>query len=480
MKNKIINGAKWLTLSNIFNQIIQVLSIVFIARLLDPETYGLFAILMIFVGFLKMFVGMGTSAAIVQNNHLNDKFLSTIFYFNLTCGLIVYFVLFLSSGYIATFFNNIEIENLLKIIGLLFIITAISSVQNALFTKNMHFKYMSVIQSFALIVSFIIGLSFAYLGHGVYSLIYKSLSEVIIVTVLTWFISDWRPKFYFSLQVLKGIYNYSSNLVWFSIINYFSRNSDNFLIGKFLGEKSLGAYNMAYNLMLYPLNNISHTLVRVLFPAMSELKENNELIKKYYIKVIFFISLITFPLMLGLMSVSEIFVDVVFGDKWKELSTLIIILSPIGLLQSIGTTVGSIYMAKGTTSLMFKIGLLNSIIQIVSIIIGLQYGVKGVAISYLIANIFLFLPNLYVAWKQIDLKLIEGLKESFFLLIISVIMAIIVYIVGILLEDIQTGGVFKLLFMICVGAISYAIMIKIRYKSFSSLINQVKTTKGKQ
>jgi O-antigen/teichoic acid export membrane protein len=134
--------------------------------------------------------------------------------------------------------------------------------------------------------------------------------------------------------------------------------------------------------------------------------------------------------MLGLLAVADNFVNIIFGDKWQQMAVLLVILAPIGLMQSIVTTVGSIYMAKGTTALMLKIGTLNSIVTVLAFIIGLAYGIEGMAIAYAIANLIMLYPNLKMSWRQINLGVFEGLAKLWPFLLSSLLMAVSVYLIG--------------------------------------------------
>ncbi|MCH9739332.1 MAG: MOP flippase family protein [Epsilonproteobacteria bacterium] len=472
LKSKFISSAKWATLGNIFRQIMQVVSIVILARILTPDDYGVYAILMIFIGFLNMFVGMGTSAAIIHIDKPSENLLSTIFFFNIGTSILFYFILFILAPYISIFFENPEIETMLRFAALTFIIASLSSVHATLFSKSLNFKTTTIIGNISILGSFIIGVAFAMKGYGVYSLVIRALADGLIGMILTWFFSNWKPKLFFSFQELKKIFHFTSNLTGFTLINYFARNADNFLIGKFLGSTSLGIYNIAYTIMLYPLQNISHTIIRVLFPALSEIKHDNQRVKNVYLKVIFFIALITFPLMSGLMATSDLLVAVIFGDKWQNLGSLLLILAPIGMMQSIVTTVGSLFMTKGNVNSMFKIGTINAIVTVASFIIGIQFGVEGVAISYLGANLLMLYPNLLIAWRQIDLSVKEGLLKLLPIFIISIFMAIGVFFIEIVLEQYITYELIRLILLIFSGAIIYLALLKIVYKDLNILVNE--------
>lgn len=426
------------------------------ARLLSPADYGVYAILMVFVGFFTVLASMGVAQAVVYLDHPNDRMLSSIFYLNLAVGVVLYGLMFALAYPIAMFYANTDLVQFLRLIALVFVVGALNTVQQALMEKKLIFKRVVLFDLSSQVVGAAVGLGAAFAGFGVLSLIYATLASAAAKTVLLWLGSGWRPKLMFAMTDVKTVANYCFNLTGFSIINYFSRNADNFLIGKYIGAPALGVYNIAYNIMLYPLSNVSSVIVRVLFPAMASMKHDTDRLKRAYLKVISFIALVTFPLMAGLTVVADTFVTVVFGDKWLDLAPLLIILAPVGLVQSVVTTVGTIYTARGTTGLMFKLGSWNAGVTVLSFIVGLPFGVKGVAVSYAISNMLMLYPNLKYAWNQIGLGVGEGLFALKDYLIAALLMAICVYLLTLCINTLFIfSSIALLITQFTTGAIAY-------------------------
>jgi len=238
----------------------------------------------------------------------------------------------------------------------------------------------------------------------VYSLVLQTLLVVFLTTVCLWFASKWRPAFRWETNEIKGVMHFSSNLVGFNIFNYFVRNADNMLIGRFLGASELGIYAMAYRLMLWPLQNISSVVGRVLFPTFSRLQGDQNRIAGAYVQVTASIMLISAPLMFGFFILRVPFVAVALGEHWKPMSEVLVWLVPVGLLQSIGTSVGSLYLATGRTDVMFKWGVGAGLLVIPAFVIGLQWGITGVAMAYAVASLLLFWPSLAIPFRWVGLN----------------------------------------------------------------------------
>ena len=474
LKQKVLTGTKWITIANLFRQMQQIISLIIFAKLLTPDDFGTFAILMIFVGFMQIFTDMGTGAALIQIKDPSEKLLSSVFYFNLFVGLVLCVSLVLISGPIALFFDTPALQVLLQIISISFIITSFGVVQKVLYEKHLNFKTVTIIETVSGLIGLVVGITAAFNGLGVLSFVLQALSTSLLRVVLLWIYSDWKPMFYFALEDLKDIWEFTKNLSIFNFVNYFSRNADNFLIGKFLGSPALGVYSVAYRIMLYPLQNISRTLLRVLFPAFAQIQDDNEKFKKVYLRVIFFISLITFPLMTGLMATADVLVTVLFEDKWQNLAILLIILSPIGMMQAIVTTTGSIFMAKGNMRTFMRLSIFCSVVTVLFFVAGLPFGVEGVAFFYLMSNFVLLYPILKISWEQIGLSVKRGTVEVLPVLIISIMMGLGVFLSDFLLFQNIESQFFRLLLMMSIGIFLYILMIRVHYGNIRSLISELR------
>jgi len=464
LKQKTISGIGWNGAGNVARQVLQVITLVVMARFLSPDDFGVYAISMIFVTFMNIFGSMGTSQVIIYMDNPDQRMLSSIFYFNVAIGITLFGLLFFLAWPIAGFFDNKKLVHLLQIIGIIFIISAVSLVQKAVLEKSLLFRRVVTLETIALAIGSAGGIIAAVCGLGIYSLLIVALAKAGIFSIGLWLSTHWRPSALFAFADIKHIWNYSFNLTSFTIINYFARHADDFLIGKFIGSSALGMYSVAYKIMLYPLDNISRVLIRVMFPAFSKVKRDNVRFKIGYLKAITFIAMITFPVMMGLLAVSETFVAVFLGDKWLGMTSLLMILAPIGMIQSIVTTVGSIYTTKGTTGLMFKIGGINAVVTVASFAIGLPYGVQGVAIAYAIANAIMLYPNLKISWDQIDLGVLEGAGEMLPFFISSVVMSTAVYFQGMWLSDIGLSHFLVLPVQIITGILIYIGLLMLLFR----------------
>ncbi len=452
-----VTGVKWSSASQVGRQVVQLITTIILARTLAPSDFGLMSMAMVVVGFLNVFRDLGTSSAIVQRKDVSEKLLSSIFWVNVVFGCVVTLGIFVLSGPIANFYNDMRLVPVLKALSASFLISSIGIPYQALLERKLEFSKLAKVELTSTLMGAMIGIFLAFRGGGVWSLVFQSLSAVIVSTILLiLFFNDWRPKIIFDLAEIKTVAGFSLNLSGFNITNYFVRNADYLLIGKFLGAQELGYYSLAYRIMLYPLQNVTAVVSRVMFPLYSRIREDNSRFRNAYLRIAASIAIITFPMMVGMLGVSNHFVIAVFGEKWRVVGILLMIFSPIGLLQSIEATTGSIYQAQGRTDWMFRWGIFTGILAVIAFIIGLKWGITGVATSYLVVTLLWTYPGFMIPFKLIDLKVVELIRCTWRPFVCSLGMLGAVTLCSVLFADhVSPMQLFAILFL--VGVSTYAI-----------------------
>jgi len=427
--NKAKSGIKWSALSQFSRQLVLITTTMILANLLAPEHFGVFGMVTVITGFAGIFRNLGTSAAVIQKQVTSNELITTLLWVNIALGITVSALITLSAPLIAYFFKEPQVTSLLRIISLGFVASGCSVINQALLEKEMRFKELSIAEMASTTLGALVGITSAYYGEGVWALVYQNLSMTVSLSISLWCIHPLKRFTPISVSTLRPVMNFSLNLTGFNVVNYFIRNADNILIGKFLGAEALGLYSLAYRIMLYPLQSISMVLGRVMFPYFSKLQNDNEDFRKSYIRLIGAIALITFPMMGGIWVVAHDFVAVTFGEKWMPVTAILMILAPVGAMQSIVTTVGGIYQAKGRTDIMFRWGISAGLVFLAGFAIGLKWDIVGVAWGYLLAFLVVFIPGLIIPYQIIKLKLIDAFRAVLRPLIITFFMVLTVYTV---------------------------------------------------
>jgi len=404
VRTDVISGFKWSAASQFGRQGIQFLVTIVLAHLLSPTDFGLVGMAMVAVNFVATFKDLGTAAAVIQRKDLSERLLSSIFWANSAFGLAATIGLFLVAPLAAAFYHQPRVAPLLGWLSITFLISGLTIVQQALLQRRLAFQTLARMEIAAIMAGGVVGIGAAVLGAGVWSLVYQTLTTAAATTVLLWISCPWRPALVFSWSDLRSVQSYSLNLTGFAILNYFSRNIDHLIIGKFLGAQPLGYYTLAYRLMLYPSYTVSAVVSRVMFPVYAKLQDEDSIFRQAYLKVAGATAILTFPLMLGLMALSRPFIVSVFGPKWEAAAVLVILLAPVGLMQSIGTMNGSIYAAKGRTDLQLRVGAVFTVITTLSFVIGIRWEITGVAAAYALACAAITYPSFAIPLGLIGLR----------------------------------------------------------------------------
>ncbi len=230
-------------------QATQLLTTVILARLLAPSDFGLLGMATVVIGFITIFKDLGTSAAIIQKRDLSDELLSGIFWVNVGFGTLAMAIVFFGAPLAGLFYKNSDVVPVLQILSVSFFISGLSILQQALLERSLSFNILGKIEIVSVVCGAIAGISLALLGYGVWSLVLQLLTTVSATTLLLWLFSTFRPKLIFHWNEMKDVSSYSMNLTGFSIFNYFARDADYLLIGRYLGAQDLGYYTIAYRIL---------------------------------------------------------------------------------------------------------------------------------------------------------------------------------------------------------------------------------------
>jgi O-antigen/teichoic acid export membrane protein len=395
MRTRVVRGLAWKVISQAFTLGSQTLVAIVLARLLFPEDYGLAAMVLVFAGIVPVFSDLALGAALVQRRDLTESDRSTVFW--TTAGIGAAFTL-LGVGLswpVAAFYGEEAVQPLLAALSLTFVVTALGTTQRALLTREMDFKSLELRLMAASLLAGVLGIALAAAGYGAWAIIGQQLAAAAASTALLWAFSSWRPAFAFSLASLRGMIGFSGNVFGTRLLFYFNRSSDNILVGRFLGTAPLGAYNLAYNVMLAPLSRLGWPIAEVLFPAFSRMQNEPARMASAWIRVNRIVGALTVPTTLGLVVVAPEFVTAVLGSRWQAAEPVIRLLAWVGLLQSLGTLNSAVLQARDRTGTLLRYAVVALVASVTAFAVGLEWGIVGVAAGYAISSTFV---EPYYAW----------------------------------------------------------------------------------
>jgi O-antigen/teichoic acid export membrane protein len=398
-------GMAWLTGVQIARQVLSVISVSVLARRIPPPIYGLVGMAVLVTTLLETIRDVGTGTALIRERELPDELASTAFWLNCCTGIVVTLLVIAMSWPAAYFFRQPQVARILQFLSVSFFFGALGVVPTAVLNRAMQFRKVAVAQTTGAVCGTASAIAIALAGGKVSALVAASLVMSFVTTVTVWILSPMRVRAVFNVADARRILSFGLHLTGSHVMNYFSRNADNVLVGRYLGSAPLGYYQMGYMLMQMPLYNFTNMLAQVTYPALSRFHEDHARFRAAYLRTSSLISLVTFPLMLGLGVTAQPFVRVFLGPKWLPVATLLMVFGPLGALQSLTGTLNLVFNTQGRTDLLFRWQIFASICYVGSFVVGLRWGILGVAISYSIVWTLLMVPMFAIPFRLVGLSL---------------------------------------------------------------------------
>lgn len=465
-----VSALKWTSALQIASQAFNFAVGIILARLLTPEDFGLVAMVLVFVALAQVFSDFGLSSAIIQKEgEPTAKDYSTAMSFSLFLGLLIALLLYFLSGNLAQFYNQEKITLIAQTLSLVFVFNSLTSVPKAKLSREINHKLISIAEMASSVIAMILAISLAALDYGYWSLVAQQLILAFLRLVIIYRFSALPIKLGFYISNFKPLFSFSVYVFCTQCLRQTAVQADKLVVGKFLDSASLGLYTRAYQLMLFPINNISRVLANVMFPVMSKMQNDRQKVASVYLKVVRSISLITFPLMLGLMVVAEEFIVLVYGEPWRDMGIYLSFFCIIGLIMSIATITGSIYLALGMSKLQFKINIINQPLQIAGFLVGIQFGIEGLFIGYFTAYLMSAVITWWNAFRILEITFFKFIQTITFPLVSGGAMVVILLLTKHYLQPYQ-GESLLLLSQCVTGGLFYGLSILLfRPKAFYEL-----------
>jgi len=393
------SGARWTIGSSAVGGAIQILQFAVLARLLSPVDFGLMAMMVVVIRFAQLYADLGVGNAIIYRQDATLDHLSTLYWTNILAGVLVFAVLVAATPLLVLLYAEPRLASYLPFVAASILILAVGQQYQILLQKHLRFRELAVAESVAAAVGAVVTIAAAFAGQGVVALIYGLLTSALIRTLLYIgsFVREWRPTLHFDYRDLRNYLSFSLYQLGERSINYFSQHADQLLIGAVLGATTLGYYNLAYNLVIWPMQRINPALTRIAFPIFARVQDDVEHLKLGYMTLQRVLASLNFPILVGISSVAPILVPLVFGEKWLPSVALIQVLAFVALLRSTGNPTGALLLARGRASLTFCWNLGIVIIQLPAIwMVARYFGSLGVAVILVSLQFIYFWVSYYI------------------------------------------------------------------------------------
>ena len=443
------DGVFWSALDRFGQQSVQFVIGVVLARILMPEEFGLIAMLAIFMAIAQTFIDGGFGQALIQSQSVDRTAECTIFYFNILVGFTAVGLLFLAAPWIAAFYEQPSLVALTRVLALNLVINAFGIVQTAILTKRMNFKIQLKVGLIATILSGVVGITMAYRGFGVWSLVALSISSNLARTALLWLLHSWRPVWTFNWASLRTLFGFGSMLLLSSLLFVVFRNIYLLVIGKLFTSADLGFYTRADQMQRLSTDNLSDVVCRVTFSAFSSVQDDKERLKNGVQKAMAIIVLFNFPIMVGLIVVAEPLVHVLLTDKWLPSVPYLQLLCLVGLVHPFHAVNVNVLAAQGRSDLVFKLALFKRALIVISIAVTFRWGISALICGQLLVSCMTYYSDSYYTGKFLGYTMLKQIRDVLPTFILAVVMGICVWAIAylpfestaiLLATQILTGG----------------------------------------
>ena len=477
-KQKVAGGLFWSYGERIMAQLVSLIVSIVLARLLDPENYGVISIVMIFITLCDAIVTGGFGNSIVQKKDADELDVNTMLICSVATSFFLYVILFLAAPFIADFYQMEIIRPILRVLGLRLLISGVNSIQRAWIQKRMLFKRFFISTSFGTIISAVVGISMAYMGAGAWALVGQYLTNSFIDTVVLFITNDWRPKLQFSFDRAKQMLSYGWKVLLTTVVYTVEGDLRSLIVGKQFGSADLAYYDQGKKFPNLLVSNINTSISNVMFPVLSKNQDNRERMKAICRRSIKTSTYLLAPLLLGLIAVSNEFVRVILSDKWLPCVPFLQILTLVYLVRPLTTTDQQAIMSTGRSDLTLRIMIAVNVTDVILLLIAV-FAMKSVimiAVGALLTEVVSMALFMKYVKKCIGYTYLEQLSDIAPSLLLAISMGVIVYLVG----KINVNVIIVLFLQVVVGAGYYLAMSCIlHFEPFIYLVKMLKEKFGK-
>jgi O-antigen/teichoic acid export membrane protein len=371
-----------------------------LARMLTPSDFGLIAMVVTVTGFVSMFKDMGLSMATVQRDRIDQAQTSALFWIVLAFSAGIAVLTALSAPAVAWFYGDPRLLQIVPVFALGFLCSGLTVQHQALLRRRMQFSALAVTEAGAMVAGMGVGIGMAYQGFGYWSLVGKQLAEQAGIMVGVWVTCRWRPGRPAGAAGIRSMLAFGGNLAGFNVVNYFSRNLDNVLLGWRYAPGVLGIYDKAYQLLYLPIQQINSPVSSVAIPALSRLQHQPERYREYYRKGLSLVVALGMPVVGFMLAGADEIVRIVLGIQWLAVVPVFRLLGPAVFLGTFNMATGWVYISLGRTDRQLRWEFIASATMVLAFVLGLRWGAVGMAVACSVSTLVLRIPALAFCYRH--------------------------------------------------------------------------------
>ena len=383
LKQRTVSSVKWLVINNVLQKVINVVAFAILARILQPRAFGLFAMAFIAIDGFSLFKSFGIDSALVQrkDNHL-DVVRDTAFFLTQAVGFTIFILFQLAAPIAAHLLHNHDVLSIMRALSVVFIFGCLGRIPNALLSKQMRFELIATIDFVASVVNSVLAVVFALISPSVWSLVWAYLFKQITMASLSWYFERYHVKWKFDWKIAKELLHFGKFMVGIGLVGYLIYNLDDIVVGRILGAAALGYYALAFNISQFINAQFIAHVGKVMFPAYVQVQNDSETLKRAFLKTIRFVSVISIPFGMVLLSLAHELVLGIYGEKWLPIVPLIRL---FGIVQMVNPLFGCsypVFWACGKPNIAYRLNLLTLVIETPLLIFMTKfYGLVGTVVA---------------------------------------------------------------------------------------------------
>lgn len=412
LKAKTVSGFKWLVVNNVLQRVISVATFAVLARILEPSTFGLFAMAFIAIDGLSLFKSFGLDGGIIQKKDAPEKAYHTAFFIIAAMGSLLALICFALAPLIGAFFSNGELGSIVRALGVVFIVSGFGRVPSAILTRHLRFRLISIVALVGAIVNSVFAILFALMWQNVWSLVGAYVIRHSTMAVLSWYFSGYRLKREFDWGLAGELFGFGKFLIGLSALSYLWGNISNMVIGKLLGVAAVGYYTLAANIGNFINSHFTNVISRVMFPAYSALQNDRESVAHAYLKVVKFVMMLTLPYSVALICLAQEFTLTIYGEKWLSIVPVMRFLGFVQMAAPIYFTGSPVFQGCGRPDYDFKLNGISLLFFVpMMAVLTHRFGLMG-TVAAAIVNIWVFTPiSVYYVHKIIGFSFAQFFKQ---------------------------------------------------------------------
>jgi PST family polysaccharide transporter len=396
LKEKTIRGGFARVVAQVANFVFRIGSLMVMARLLDPQDFGLVGMVTAFTGVLNLFRDFGLSTASVQRENVTDEQVSTLFWINVLVGVVLSIFAVVFAPVVVRIYHEPRLLGITMVLASGFLFNALGVQHSALLQRQLRFTALAVINVVALIISTIVAISLAKTGFGYWALVAMTVTLPLTTTIGVWIATAWIPGMPRHGEEIHSMMRFGGTLTLNGLVVYVAYNLEKVLLGRFWGAEAIGLYGRAYQLINIPTENLNSSVGEVAFAALSRVQNDRTRLRSYFLKGYSLVLAMTIPMTLMSAFFADDLIFVLLGPKWSSAAVIFRLLAPTILIFAMINPLAWLMFALGMVGRSLKVALVLAPIVIVGYLAGLRYGPTGVALGYSAIMTLWVIPH--IAW----------------------------------------------------------------------------------